>query len=214
MPARKTARRQFTYDERTGRYRSSSGRFVPQSQVRRALERRVEAAGREMQRLAEQLRSGAISTTQWRSEMHRRMRDVHLFSAATVKGGWAQMTPADFGRVGARMKEQLKFLDNFARDIDRGLPLDGRFLRRAGLYALSGRETAHRTQTLQMQTRAFDEERSVLGVAEHCPVCVDEAAKGWVPIGTLIPIGRRQCLGNDRCAMQYRNSATGEVRAA
>ena len=214
MPARKTARRAFRYNERAGRYVAPNGRFVPQAQVRRALERRVTAAGREMQRLAQQLQSGAISTTAWRESMRVAMRDVHLFSSATVKGGWAQMTPSDFGRVGARMKEQLKFLDKFAAQIDAGLPLDGRFSRRASLYALAGRETAHRTETQVMGVRGFDEERSVLGVAEHCPVCVDEAGKGWVPIGTLIPIGRRQCLGNDRCAMQYRNSGTGETRAA
>lgn len=218
MPARKTARRGgFTYDERTGRYRTTSGRFVPQTAVRRALERRVEAAGRDMQRLAEQLRSGQITTTAWRERMRIAMRDTHLFSSAVVRGGWQQMTPADFGRVGARMKEQLRFLDKFAAQIDAGLPLDGRFNRRAQLYALAARQTAHRTETTVAQTRGFDEERNILQAGESCEgngSCVAESARGWVPVGTLIPIGGRLCLGRCRCVRQLRNSATGETRAA
>jgi hypothetical protein len=181
------------------------------------LERRVEGAAREMQGLARQLQAGQITTTQWRAAMREQMRDVHLFSTATVKGGWAQMTPADFGRVGARQKEQLRFLDKFAAQIDAGLPLDGRFVRRTELYGLAGRTTAHRAETRESETRGFDQERNVLGAAEHCQgdrSCTDETRRGWVPLGSLIPIGARLCLSRCRCSREVRNSRTGEVRAA
>jgi hypothetical protein len=33
---------------------------------------------------------------------------------------------------------------------------------------------------------------------------LSEAERGYVPIGTLIPIGERDCLGNDKCSMLFR----------
>ena len=146
--------------------------------------------------------------------MRAAMRDTHLFSSATVKGGWAQMTPADFGRVGARMKEQLRFLDRFAAQVDAGLPLDGRFMQRSKLYGTAGLATAHRTQTVVSQVRGFDEEKNVIQDGESCPGCEAEESRGWVPLGSLRPIGTRDCLSNCRCGRQLRNSATGETRAA
>ena len=55
----------------------------------------------------------------------------------------------------------------------------------------------------------FDEERSVLDEgALHCADCPAEAAKGWVPVGELTPIGERECMTKCRCSIEFRKSHT------
>lgn len=56
---------------------------------------------------------------------------------------------------------------------------------------------------------AYDLERLVLGEAEHCRECLEDAEKGFVPIGMLRPIGSRLCRTNCYCHMEYASSATG-----
>ena len=90
-----------------------------------------------------------------------------------------------------------EFLDNFARQIADGTQrLDGTFLRRVALYNNAGRETYHLFERNAMRNSGYDEERRVLGQADHCDECVSESAAGWRPIGQMIPIGQRICKTN------------------
>jgi len=45
-------------------------------------------------------------------------------------------------------------------------------------------------------------EKWQLGAAEHCPDCLALAAQGWVPVGTLPPIGTEtQCGDSCKCTI-------------
>ena len=59
---------------------------------------------------------------------------------------------------------------------------------------------------IEAEKRAgMTEERNFLEPdADHCQECWDEAAKGWSPLGTLIPIGERTCLTKCQCKFEYR----------
>lgn len=114
------------------------------------------------------------------------------------------MSPADYGRLGPRLKEQYKYLGKFAKEIEKGLPLDGRFMQRMKLYSQSGRVSFDAIQRAEMIKRGMREERNILHKADHCRDCLEETAKGWVPIGTLTLIGHRQCRSNDRCSKEFR----------
>ena len=56
--------------------------------------------------------------------------------------------------------------------------------------------------------QGYTEYRNVLGLAEkHCDgagSCLGESSRGWVAIGSLIPIGARTCGGNCLCSYEYR----------
>lgn len=197
----------YRWSERANRYIDANGRFVSRAFVRAEIDLALEAAQLRLAALAESLRVGGISLDAWIIEMRRAIKQVHLYSAAAARGGWAQMSQADYGRVGTLVREQYGYLENFANEIVDGLILDGRFLRRVALYGSAGRRTFHRVEQLEMQLRAMDEERSVLNPADHCEECIAEAAKGWVPLGTVIPIGERTCLTNCKCDMDYRRAA-------
>ena len=88
---------------------------------------------------------------------------------------------------------------------------DGTMLRRAVMYGLAGKKTFALLRGIGAAAQGYDEEHSELGAAEHCDECVGESERGWVEIGSLIPIGWRTCMSNCACKMQYRNSKTGKL---
>lgn len=114
------------------------------------------------------------------------------------------MTQSDYGRVGGMVVKQYRYLQRFAEQIEAGLPLDGRFVRRAKMYAESGRSTYHAALRAEMIVRRKSEERSRLAPADHCPECVDEHNKGWGRIGHIKLIGTRECRSNCKCFAEYR----------
>lgn len=167
-----------------------------------------------MRELAVELRDGKVDLDRWLSEMRVAVKDVHLYSTAAAKGGWAQMTKSDFGRVGRLVRDQYAYLDRFVADIEAGLTLGPNFIRRVGMYIESGRRTYYKTMDRELEVRGFDEERSILHPADHCDECVLQAALGWQPRGQMIPIGERTCLSSCHCSKLYRNASTGQVIAA
>jgi hypothetical protein len=60
----------------------------------------------------------------------------------------------------------------------------------------------------------FDQERLELGIAEHCPECLADSARGFVRIGTLGSIGSRQCRTNCACRFLYRLGDDGQIFTA
>jgi hypothetical protein len=195
----------FRWNERAARYVAPSGRYVSRAAVRDALDAALDHSAQTIRALTEGLRTSAVALPDWRLQMAREVKSVHLASAALAKGGWAQMAPADLGRVGQRLREQYAFLDRFAAEVESGAQRrDGTLVRRADLYIQAGRGTFHATEQREMGLRGMTEERSLRHAGDSCPGCVDEAARGWVALGDLVPVGARDCLGRCRCAVSYR----------
>jgi hypothetical protein len=71
------------------------------------------------------------------------------------------------------------------------------------MYASSAWGALQEATRLQAAGEGYVYEENILGDAEHCGGCVAETAKGKVPIGTLIPIGQRDCLANCHCHFAY-----------
>lgn len=199
MPPRSNLR----WSERAGRYRNARGQFVTAAAVRADLDRALDESARTVARLAEDLRTRRIGLIDWELAMRAEIRTVQLYSAATASGGVAQLSPAALGRVGAAVREQFRYLDTFARQIEAGAPLDGRFTARARMYAQAGRSVYHRTERAEKERRGFRFEANILAPADHCATCVSETQRGRVPIGQLIPVGQRDCRVNCRCRVAY-----------
>lgn len=203
----------FGWNARARRYvELRSGQFVPQQAVADALDTVIQRASQNMRGLSVQLQGGQISLVEWQQGMAANVKLIHTASAATAAGGWAQMRPADWGWVGQRLRAQYSFLRNFALDVATGKQqLDGRFLRRAEMYAEAGRGTHRELDRRLAHEAGQDEERNILGAADHCNGCLDATRRGWVPIGTLPAVGARDCLTRCHCTLEYR---TAEEAAA
>lgn len=207
-------RRRFTFDDRAGRYRATSGRFLPASTVRSYIDRTLDAHARAVADITEQFRARAVTLGEWERRMRAELKAIHLYSGMAAKGGRGQLTQADFGRIGARLKSEYALLRSLADDVASGKqPIDGRLASRARMYAQAGRGTFHLIERVEMEKRGFDREENILAPADHCAGCLTETERGAVRIGSLVPIGQRDCLSNDRCRIRYSNSQTGEVAA-
>lgn len=209
----------FTWNEAAGQYIGRDGRFVSRREIREAIDASIRNSQRTLRTLAESLRSGQITLAEFQTSMIREVKSAALSHAAAAKGGWAQMTQADYGRVGRFLRQgignqqgQYEYLARFIEDIESGRqPLNGAFLRRAEMYAQGGRTLYHEVERREMGKLGFDQERSVLSGAEHCPGCISEAQRRWVAIGEIVPIGQRDCKSNDRCRIIYRAKASGQT---
>jgi hypothetical protein len=204
----------FLYEERAGRYvEKSSGRFVRAEAVRQATDAVIAEGEHEIARLTRRLLATDISLSDWQSEMMQRLRIQHLAQASAAAGGWARVDDAVTGRLEARLEGQFAYLDNFASQIASGAqPLTRAVVTRASLYAQAARGAYEGERNEQMRQAGFDEERNVLGQADSCQGCLEAAEQGWVPIGTLTPVGSRQCLARCHCTLDYRRQpASSEV---
>lgn len=71
----------------------------------------------EVDALSEKMYTGGISIGAWEEAMKKLIRELHSSVAAIGKGGWSEMTPADWGRLGPVMKSQYQYLHRFAEKI-------------------------------------------------------------------------------------------------
>lgn len=194
----------FAWSAAAQQYRRSNGRFVSRAEVRAVIDSALARESATTRMLALALRNGNVSLEAWRLSMRDMIKNVHLYDAAAAKGGWAQLKQSDYGRVGQIVRSEYAYLESLARGISSGtIALDGSFVQRANMYAQAGRETFHQVQRASMEEAGFQFERNILHAAEHCGGCLGETARGWVRIGTLIPIGQRTCLRNDRCGIEF-----------
>lgn len=198
----------------TGRYQDrATGRFVKELQVRADLDKYIDAKNTRLDALANQLRNREISLADWQLQMRNEMRLMHNNAAMVAKGGRDQMTYADWGRVGQRLRFQYGKLDDWARDIGSGkAPIDGRLNWRARLYGQAARGTYEQQRRAMAAEKGNDEEMRILHAKESCtgPTGCTTFAGYWAPIGTLPNIGDLDCAGNCQCTMLFRVSSRSE----
>jgi hypothetical protein len=194
-----------TFDAVAGRYRLANGRFLSTAGLSRILEGQIAATGANMRADAEALQAGRINLTEWQISMERRVKSLHLLTAAMEHGGFSRLSRADLGWIGSEVRRQYGYLANFARQLESGAQaLDGRFLARVALYAEAGRGTEREAARRLARLAGAVEERRILGAADHCKTCVGEARKGWQPLGVLKRIGDSECRSRCRCTWATR----------
>jgi hypothetical protein len=214
MPAARRPERApdgYTWDESLRRYRATNGRIVSRDTVRRAIDTTLRATTGRARSLSLALRAGSISLGQWETEMRALVKDVHLYSAAAVRGGWDRMTPGDLGRVGQLVRTQYGYLERFADGIARGRVAVGGagFLARAEMYAQAGRGTHEAFVQSDARKAAAAlggvlEARNLLGDAQHCDECPALSRRGWIPDADMPPPGMRDCLTRCPCRVERR----------
>jgi hypothetical protein len=197
---------QFVYDPRSRRYRNiSSGRFISSNQVRSAVDIIIDKEAQNFRGVAQQLLDGNINLAEFQLQMAANVKRLHVAMALAANGGINNTSPGDLGFIANLIKEQHKFLRGMAKDIKSGKqPLDGTLLARVALYAESARGTHEAVRERAARIGGQTQQKSILGIADHCSECVSEAKKGWSPIGSLIPIGERICKASCHCSMDYR----------
>jgi hypothetical protein len=208
---------QFGWSELAGRYTDlSTGRFVKFSTVRDSLDEVMDASGDRMNSLTDQLIAEQISLAEWQIGMMEEIKTAHTAAAAAASGGWAQMSQSDWGAAGRMIRDQYDYLRNFANEIASGKQrLDGTARVRTDLYAQAARGTFEEMRRRYERLKdGMEEEARELGEADHCSSdddpsgeregCLELAALGWQPIGTLPRIGQSVCITRCHCRFVFR----------
>lgn len=195
----------LTFDDASGRFRVANGQFVSEAAVRRVVDQIADGASVRMAAASERMLAGELSLAEWQAGMMRTIKLSQLATSTIAHGGAARMGFPEYGAAGREIRTQYDYLRQFAAQVASGeQPLNGGLLSRARQYGQAARVTFEREYGRDQQARGFQSERNVLGAAEHCALCPELTARGWVPIGLLPPVGSRPCRSNDRCSISYR----------
>jgi hypothetical protein len=190
------------------------GRFVSESSLKLALVQYAAAAGEEIKSLAGEMARGEVRIEEWQLATADRIKNGTLAMELAAKGG--RLTARDYGRIGARLRTQYRYLQGFALDVEAGRLSAGQIIARSSLYSAGFNGAYERARRDYWNDLAASgvrvEARSVLAAAEHCeagagrPGCAEEAARGWVPLETMSTPGGRRCGANCKCRLEMREA--------
>jgi hypothetical protein len=202
------------WNDQAGRFTDSAGRFVSEARVRVVVDAVADQASARMAAASERMLAGQMSLASWQAEMQNTIKVSHLAASVLAHGGESQMSFSHYGSAGRAIRDQYQYLKGMAADIAAGRqPLNGGLTARARQYGQAARVAFEREYGRDQQGRGYQFERNVLGAADHCALCPELTARGWVPIGSLPPVGSRPCRAQDRCSIRYARTAEGSVAA-
>lgn len=161
-------------------------------------QQRVPAA--DFQALTRQWYGGQVTTAQWQLAIASQLKDAHLAQAMFAVGGKHNLNAENLARLRATLQKEYRFLDQFARDVVSGKVSEAQARARIAQYAQATQQSYWREYALN--TPADEVIWWDLGVAEHCPDCLDLAAGSpYEPseLPTHPGAGDTQCRGKCQC---------------
>jgi hypothetical protein len=174
------------------------------SDLKPGIEALVSLASQRMAAASEAYRDGTLTAAQWQAEQMATIKSVHIAAALAAYGGVAAMNQSRWGTVGQIIRQQYAYQRAFLADVLEGRQVqNGRMDNRARQYASAARATYQNITRREQADAGMRYERNMLGAHESCRACQSQSAMGWVPVGTLSPIGSRSCRGNCRCDIAY-----------
>lgn len=204
----------YTWNDGAGRFVNERGQFVRESTVRAVVDQVADHASARLAAASERLLAGEISLGAWQLEAMQITKTAMVSGGVLAKGGAAQMSSADYGRIGRMVRDQYAYLRSFAEQIQSGAqPLDGTLRARAEMYGQQSRVAYETIRGRDQAARGYRSVKNVLHAQESCSGCRAQSRRGWVQIGTLVPVGQRTCLSRCKCTVSYRREAADEVAA-
>jgi hypothetical protein len=162
----------WTYNPLDGTYRDADGRKVSDDRLRAALGQYLDAQAQRARNTTADLASGYATVEEWEHEMRRIVKDTHGGAYMLGRGGRNAMRPADWGRIGAIVKQQYRYLNRYAGAVARGEVSAEQAITRSALYVGAARQ-AHG-----------------MGLQQ---------ARAWPDLPAQPGDGTSECLGHCRC---------------
>jgi hypothetical protein len=199
----------FTYDQRSQRYRYTTGpqkgQFVSTAAVTRLVEDYIIQQRRDTATITDILLSGKISPSTWEYGIATALKQMHINSYSLGRGGIGRLTADDIAIIENRLRSEFKFLSKFTKDIASGALSEAQIKNRLSLYVdgihgawQKGREESAASGGAKLELWNCVSDR------ESCNDCNGKAALGWQPIGKLgTPGVGVQCLSRCRCIKRF-----------
>jgi hypothetical protein len=191
----------YSWDTKLHNYvDNDTGRMIKRSDIGDLLREVTKGSEERLAGYAGLVNNGALSPADFFRVMQEDIKLQTNVNAALAKGGWAQMTPADWGANGAQLRQEYANLRNFANEIAAGNLSPAQIEARAALYTNTTYSRYWEIMTEQEKLAGMTQERLVtVGDEKVCEECQGEASRGWVEIGTYNPPIHAGC----RCDVEY-----------
>lgn len=192
------------YLEYENAFADRAGNVVRQEWLIQQLDRSIVKNSNYFAELAERYRMGEISLEELEALMAERIEDAHYSAMVLIFGGAFAGVSALWYLYQSYLMKELDYLRRFIEQIRLGIQrMDGGIARRARMYGTAVRALLFEAAREAAAVAGYTHEQNDLGPAEHCSGCLTETARGKVPIGTLVPIGSRDCLSNCMCTISF-----------
>lgn len=166
--------------------------------VIRGINQFANGLSQELTNISLQLINKQITLTQWQ------LRSMSIIEQGHI-AAWGTVQPVRATAVKDLILSEFEYLNKFANQLSTGQkPINGSMLGRVRMYGQAVRGTYYESSNDLAINNGAIAVASVLHPTDHCPTCIRQAAKGFMPFDELIPIGKRDCLSNCRCTLKYK----------
>ncbi len=206
MPAQPA---RYSWDRVTLRFRDrGTGRFVPHRRIFTQLNRIIAVSDRRILRLTESFQREEITLLQFKLALRTEIKTLHIAVGIIANGGVENMTPKLWGEVGARLRSEYGYLNDFATRIARGiLPrTSGHVRSQARSYTANARLEFWKTTIRRFQEQPgliVMGQRHLGSSTDNCRGC-NSVKEKWFTLDRLPPIGSHECLWFCRCWIEFR----------
>ena len=208
----------YLWDKRTHNYvRVATGRFVARGHVVELLEKSVAARERRLYEGVRRLADGTRSPQVFLSHAKVMLKRQYLQEAALAAGGWDQLTPTDFGRVGGKLRAQYGRLSEMTAGIRDGEVSEAQALSRMQMYMGNARAEYFEVERDLLPPVPMGQariERRTLSPSRSgpCEDCVRYNDMGWQAEGMLpVPTQASVCNGHCKCTLHRKEVPASEV---
>jgi len=197
----------WTWDDKAQRYReTASGRFIGIERMNELRGQFISQQKNVLESLTDSYYNGSLTLQKYHKQTREIIKDTYIDLYAMGAGGRKNLSARDWGRIGAMLKEQYKYLDNLMAQIERGEISPAQAAARLNMYLNSANEALWKayTRDLCFALPAYPGDGSTqcltncqceweivkvpegvdcywrLGAAEHCPDCVERSVT-WNP---------------------------------
>lgn len=113
-------------------------------------------------------------------------------------GGQGNLTPREYGILGAELKRQYQYLRGFSKELTTNGMSEAQFRSRLQMYVQNARNAYERGRLESHSKSGHKWERRRRTKSDSCEECISYQARGWQPINTL-PNPGMQCRCRARC---------------
>ena len=196
----------YQWEARSRRYRSSSsGKFLSKSVIAQLTQLRIAQVTQDLHALGNLLVDGKTTLKVWQEQFAQSLKILHTQQYLLGVGGESQIQKEDYLALARELKNQYKYLRNFAVDLTKGVMTPVQFRIRAGMYAKAAKVSYFRGEKQAAKRSGLDGAYRVLGKSDyHCQQCLEYSNRGTVPIDEAVyPTQRCDCKTGCKCRLVY-----------
>jgi hypothetical protein len=201
---------EFTFDRTAQQYRyKDSGKFVGKKAIENLTIKAIVQVENDLTTITDLLVAGKIEVAAWEDATKAALKNLHTWNYMLGAGGEKQMSQADYGALGQKIKQEYKYLRGVAEELIQGNLTEDQLRVRMAQYAASGGTTHELGRSKSHQKAGYFWEKRLRTKINSCESCYTYAEMGWQSIGSLPDAGQKcECKSNCGCYKVFSRANT------